>query len=578
MKIEKEKLKSFLLDLDLVSEEQFEKAERKAIRKNRKIEDMLVIEDILDEKKLVGVKAHILGIPFIDLEKIKVPLDVLKIIPEHFARANSVVPFRKQGDDLEISMTNPEDLKVVEVIKKATGLNILPRLATTEGIKNVLGQYQESLEEEISEVVDDEEKIRSIKEDDTEYDLEKSAEEMPVIKIVDILIKHAILQRASDIHIEPQEKEILIRYRIDGILRDAMTLPINIASGIVARIKVLSNLKLDEHRLPQDGRFKVENKDYRYSLRVSVLPVSYGEKIVMRLLPEMMDAMDLEEIGLRSEALEAVKEALKKTSGMILVTGPTGSGKTTTLYSLLKTLNTPGVNISTVEDPIEYQIGRINQTQVSPKIGLTFASGLRSLVRQDPDVLMVGEIRDDETARLATNAALTGHLVLSTLHTTNSAGAVSRLMDMEIEPFLISSTLSVVIAQRLLRKLDSKREGYFLTDAEVEDLAKYCDIGRITALLQENNIIKEDQSIKDVEFFHPSETKDAPDGYKGRVGVCEALPVTEEIRELIINRSGTNKIEKKAKSSGMVTMLEDGIVKAAQGTTTIEEVLRVLIE
>ncbi len=578
MKIEKEKLKSFLLDLDLVSEEQFEKAERKAIRKNRKIEDMLVIEDILDEKKLVGVKAHILGIPFIDLEKIKVPLDVLKIIPEHFARANSVVPFRKQGDDLEISMTNPEDLKVVEVIKKATGLNILPRLATTEGIKNVLGQYQESLEEEISEVVDDEEKIRSIKEDDTEYDLEKSAEEMPVIKIVDILIKHAILQRASDIHIEPQEKEILIRYRIDGILRDAMTLPINIASGIVARIKVLSNLKLDEHRLPQDGRFKVENKDYRYSLRVSVLPVSYGEKIVMRLLPEMMDAMDLEEIGLRSEALEAVKEALKKTSGMILVTGPTGSGKTTTLYSLLKTLNTPGVNISTVEDPIEYQIGRINQTQVSPKIGLTFASGLRSLVRQDPDVLMVGEIRDDETARLATNAALTGHLVLSTLHTTNSAGAVSRLMDMEIEPFLISSTLSVVIAQRLLRKLDSKREGYFLTDAEVEDLAKYCDIGRITALLQENNIIKEDQSIKDVEFFHPSETKDAPDGYKGRVGVCEALPVTEEIRELIINRSGTNKIEEKAKSSGMVTMLEDGIVKAAQGTTTIEEVLRVLIE
>ncbi len=581
MKIEAEKLKSFLLDLDLISKEQLEKAESKARKKKRKIEDVLVADNLLDEKRIIGIKAHILGIPFIDLEKIKVSPEVLKTIPEHFARANNVVPFRKRGETLEVSMTDPEDLRVIEIIKKATGMKILPRLTTSGGIKNVLNQYQESLETEIGEVVDeeDEEKAKDIlDEGEMGEDLERTAKEMPVIKVVDILIKHAILRRASDIHIEPQETEMLVRYRIDGVLWDVMTLPINIAPGVVARIKVLSNLKLDEHRLPQDGRFKIRKKDYRYSLRVSILPVSWGEKVVMRLLPETAEAMDLEETGLRKEALERVKEGLKKNSGMILVTGPTGSGKTTTLYSLLKVLNTPKVNISTVEDPIEYQVKRINQTQVNPKIGLTFAAGLRFLVRQDPDVLMVGEIRDNETARLATNAALTGHLVLSTLHTTDAAGAAPRLIDMEVEPFLVSSTLNIIIAQRLLRRLDSHKEGYFLNDAEVEDLAKYCDIERMTWLLKENNVINEDQTMKDVKFYRPQETSDSPEGYKGRVGVCEVLVVTEEIRDLVVKRTGSGNIEEEAKKQGMVTMLEDGIIKAAQGVTSIEEVLRVLIE
>lgn len=302
---------------------------------------------------------------------------------------------------------------------------------------------------------------------------------MPVIRVVDTLIKHAILERASDIHIEPMEKEVLVRYRVDGILRDAMSLPKTASSGIVARIKVLSNLKLDEHRLPQDGRFKVESEDWKYSLRVSTLPVFYGEKIAMRLLPETAKAVILKKLGFRGIQLDLIDDILKRTMGLILVTGPTGSGKTTTLYSMMDILNEPGVNISTVEDPIEYQMPRINQTQINAKIGLTFASGLRTLLRQDPDIIMVGEIRDNETASLAINAALTGHLVLSTLHTSSAGGAIPRLIDMKAEPFLIASTVNLIVAQRLIRCLAEQKEEYRLKDLDIKHLSRYCDLKRI---------------------------------------------------------------------------------------------------
>ncbi len=585
MEVEKEKLKSFLVDLDLLSLEEVEKIDSEAQRKNQKIEDLIVSEGLLRREKIARVKAHILGIPFVSLEDKGADPEALDLISENFARANRVAPLKVRGNSLEVAMTDPGNLEVIEKIKKSTGLSVSPRLTTSEGVERVLKQYQQSLEDEVDRIVKsgDGDKIRVIEEGEgkgeDDGDLEKAAKELPVIKIVDIIIKHAILERTSDIHIEPQDDELVVRYRIDGILWDKMKLPIKIYPGVVARIKVLSDLKLDQHRLPQDGRFKVENKKYKYSLRVSILPVSGGEKIVMRLLPEKNDSMELNEIGLQGVSLDRIKKTIKKRSGMILVTGPTGSGKTTTLYSVLGKLNTPRVNISTIEDPIEYQVDRINQTQVAPEIGFTFASGLRSLVRQDPDILMVGEIRDGETAKLATNAALTGHLVLSTLHTTSAAGAASRLIDMGVEPFLVSSTVNIVIAQRLLRVLDdSSKEGYHLDKSQLSALEKHCDLDRIESILKKRDIIESGQRLNDVEFYKPKETEESPEGYKGRVAAFEVLEVSDAIKKMIGDQSDADTIKEKAKQEGMVTMLEDGIVKAAQGITSIEEVLRVLTE
>jgi len=584
MRVEPQRLKAFLLDANLISEKQFDDSFAKAEASYQKVEDVLISDGLIPQEELIKLEAYILGIPFVNLDKEIVPPEILKIIPEPIARSNNIVSFRKNGNDLEVAMLDPEDLRTVEFIKKTTPLRILPRLTTPESIKNILRQYQKTLEVEFGEIIRKE--AGGIKGDAEEQltekleraDLQKAAEELPVIKIVDTLLKHAILQRASDVHVEPMEKEVSVRYRIDGILREAMTLPKISAPGIVARIKVLSNLKLDERRLPQDGRFKIETEDYKYSVRVSILPVFDGEKVVMRLLPETAKAYTLEGLGLRSQALETTQDNLRKPVGMILVTGPTGSGKTTTLYSMMEILNTPGVNISTVEDPIEYQMPRINQTQVNPKIGLTFAAGLRSLVRQDPDIIMVGEVRDSETASLAINAALTGHLVLSTLHTNSASGSIPRLIDMKCEPFLISSTVACIVAQRLVRKLCGGGEKYFLKDPELKNLAKYCDLDRILKILKDEKIVKPKSTLKDIEFYHPRPTKENPEGYSGRVGIYEVLPVTESIKELIVKQATSDQIQDQAQREGMITMIEDGFIKAAQGLTTIEEVLRVIVE
>ncbi len=583
MRVDVQQLKAFLLDTKQITERQFEKALKKAKKADKRIEDVLVAEGLISPEKLMKLEAYILGIPFVNLEKEIIPPEILRIIPEPIARSHNIIAFRKKGRDLEVAMLDPEDLRTIEFIKKKANLRILPRLTTPEGIKNALRQYQKTLEAEFGEIIKKEAADISVvkkteEEKEEKEELRKAAEELPIIRIVDTLLKHAILQRASDIHIEPTEKEVVVRYRIDGILHDAMTLPKNVSSGIVARIKVLSNLKLDEHRLPQDGRFKIETEEYKYSIRVSILPVFDGEKIVMRLLPETTKAISLETLGLRGDALEDVQHALKKPVGMILVTGPTGSGKTTTLYAMMEILNTPEVNISTIEDPIEYRMPRINQTQVNPKIGLTFATGLRALVRQDPDIIMVGEIRDNETASLAINAALTGHLVLSTLHTTNAAGAIPRLIDMKAEPFLISSTLNIIIAQRLVRRLTPEKEKYTLKEAELKNLANYCDLKRILQVLKEEKIIKGRKTLKDVVFYRPKPSKEHPEGYSGRMGIFEVLTITETIKELIIKRSSADEIQKQAQKEGMRTMVEDGFVKAAQGITSIEEILRVIME
>lgn len=582
MNLEPQQLKAFLKDAGLATEEQFDSALKIAKKTKQKVGDVLISQGFLTQEELIKLQAYILGIPFVNLEKETIPPEILKIIPEPIARSHNIVAFKKGGSNLEVAMLDPEDLRTIEFIKKKADLRILPRLTTPESIKNALLQYQKTLEAEFGEMIKKDAGVVSPVETEAEgqekSDLEKAAKELPIIRIVDTLIKHAILGRASDIHIEPSQNEVLVRYRIDGVLRSAMTLPKQVSPGIVARIKVLANLKLDEHRLPQDGRFKIETDEFKYSIRVSILPVFDGEKIVMRLLSETAKALTFEELGLRGKSLEIIEDNLKKPVGMILVTGPTGSGKTTTLYSMMEILNTPQVNISTIEDPIEYRMPRINQTQVKPKIGLSFATGLRALVRQDPNIIMVGEVRDEETAGLAINAALTGHLVLSTLHTTNAAGAIPRLLDMKAEPFLISSTLNVVLAQRLVKRLCQPQEKYCLKDAELKSLAKYCNLEKILKILKEEKLAKAKDSLKDVSFFRPKTTQECQDGYKGRIGIYEVLPMTGSIKELIIQRAASDQIQKQAQKEGMLTMVEDGFIKAAQGITSIEEVLRVIIE
>ncbi len=584
MNVELERLKQFLLDAGLINQKDFNRALKLSQENDKYIGEVLVSEGLIEQEKLTKFEAYILGIPFVNIEEETILPEVLNIIPEQIARAHNIIAFRKIDNNLEVAMLDPEDLMTIEFIKKISPLlKILPRLTTPKGIKNALRQYQKNLHTEFRDIMNHGSKVISHIEKGEEVvekteELIKASQELPIIEIVDTLMKHAILQRASDIHIEPSEKEVIVRFRIDGILYDAMILPTASSSGIVARIKVLSNLRLDEHRLPQDGRFRVDTEDYKYSVRVSVLPVYNGEKIVMRLLQENVKGQSLEELGFNGKALEKVRNNLLKPTGMILITGPTGSGKTTTLYSMMEILNTPSVNISTVEDPIEYRMPRINQTQVNSKIGLTFASGLRSLVRQDPNIIMVGEIRDEETASLAINAALTGHLVLSTIHTTNAAGAIPRLLDMKVEPFLISSTLNVIIAQRLVRKFYGDKEKYKLKPEELKNLAKYCDLEKILKILKKEKLVKPKSSLKDIELYRPKASKDSSSGYKGRIGIFEVLIVNETIRELIIKKASTKEITDQAIKDGMRTMVEDGFVKAFKGITSMEEVLRVIID
>jgi type IV pilus assembly protein PilB len=582
MRVEPQQLKLFLLDSGLATSKDIENAGKKAEKEKKDLGEVLVSEGKLSQDDLSRLQAYILGIPFVNLEKEKIDSSVLGLIPEPIARNHNIVAYKKRENELEVAMLDPQDLGTIDFIKKKLNLKVLPRLTDSDSIKNVLSQYQKTLQAEFGDIVKQEaESFKIVREEGVEAeseDLKKLAEDLPIVRIVDTLLRHAILQRASDIHIEPMEKEVVIRYRIDGILHDAMVLPVKVASGILARIKILSNLKVDEKRLPQDGRFKIETPDEKVSFRVSTLPVYNGEKAVLRLLPENSKGFTLEGLGFTAEQIETAHYAVKRPVGMILATGPTGSGKTTTLYTVLDILNTPEVNISTIEDPIEYQMPRINQTQVKPDIGLTFANGLRTLVRQDPDIIMVGEIRDNETAALGINAALTGHLVLSTLHTNSAAGAIPRLLDMKVEPFLLASTLAIIIAQRLVRRLCDSKEKYYLSKDQLKNLGKEVDLGRMLQFLKAEKVIAPNADWDEVPFYNPKPSKESLDGYKSRVGIHEVLKVTETIKSLVMSNVSSDVIEKQAKEEGMMTMLEDGIVKSAQGITTIEEIFRVTRE
>ncbi len=582
MEVSEKELKEFIIDSGVVSRKEIDDAEIEAKKRKQSIGAILVANGGLTKDALRRIKAYILGIPFVDLKKSKISEDVLSLIPEPIARTHSIVAYKKNKRELEVAMLDTQDLASIDSVRKKTGLKILPRLTDDESLKHILLQYQKSLKEEFGDIIATEAgRIKVVvepKDNATSTDFKKMAEELPIVRIVDSLLRHAIVQQASDVHIEPMEQEMLVRYRIDGILHDAMTLPKIAGPGITARIKVLANLKLDEKRLPQDGRFKMEIEGEKVSFRVSLLPVFYGEKIVMRLLREGGGGFTLESLGFHGENTERIHEAIRKTTGIILVSGPTGSGKTTTLYTILDLLNTPDVNISTIEDPIEYQMKRVNQTQVNPQIGFTFARGLRALVRQDPDIVMVGEIRDGETASLAINAALTGHLVLSTIHTNGAAGAIPRLIDMGVEPFLLVSTLRVIVGQRLVRNLCDGKESYTLSEQELGKIADEEIFDNVHKVLVEEGFIKKDTQLSSIPFYHPKPSAEYTDGYHGRIGIQEVLTVSDAIREHIMHSVTTDAIDKQAQKEGMLTMFEDGLYKAARGITSVEEVLRVITE
>jgi type IV pilus assembly protein PilB len=592
MVINEKQLEKAILESGLVSRSELDESIKKAGIKNQKLSNILLSDGKISETDLKQMEAFVLEIPFVNLVNKKIDSAILSLIPEPIARNHNIIAYEKNKTGLEVAMLDVDDLPIIDFIKKHAKEKILPRLTDTDSIKYALVQYRKSLQADFDNIIQKESislKTTSLghsltgeaqKEDKekTEEELKALAEDLPVIKIVDSLISHAILQNASDIHMEPGENELTIRYRIDGILHDAMILDKNTAPGITTRIKVLANLKLDEKRLPQDGRFKIEQNGEKVSFRVSTLPTFYGEKTVIRILKENAHGFSLETLGFHGEGLERIHDSLKQRIGMVLATGPTGSGKTTTLYTMLEILNRPEVNISTVEDPIEYQMPRVNQTQVKPEIGLTFANGLRSLLRQDPDIIMVGEIRDGETAGLAINASLTGHLVLSTIHTNSASGAIPRLIDMGVLPFLIISTVKTIIAQRLVRQLVSSKEKYFLSKDEQKNLAKLIDMDRMLSILKNEKIIGPKDTWETVPFYKPIKNDESPDGYSNRIGIHEVLKVTSSIKEMIIRGTSQDEMEAQAKKEGMMTILEDGVFQAVLGNTSLEEVFRVVSE
>lgn len=541
------------------------------------LSQLLVSKNILDEEDLVKAKAAFFNIPYVDLRHMQILPTVLSLIPQESINFYNFVPFELKDRTLKVAISDPTNLSALQALEflgQKQNLQVQLYLASDSSIAVVSGKKQ-NLKRVVGEALKDIQVKEQAQARPVVERTEAKAqviEEAPIIKIVDVILSNAIEANASDIHVEPSEKDVRVRYRIDGILHTSLMLPKTVHAAIVTRIKILSNLKIDESRLPQDGRFHVDTAKKSVDLRVSILPLIYGEKVVMRILDKSGEVPKLEQLGISGRALTWVKENIKKTHGIFLITGPTGSGKSTTLYAILSILNTPSVNIVTMEDPVEYFIEGVNQSQINPDIGLTFASGLRSILRQDPNIVMVGEIRDKETAELAVHAALTGHLVFSTLHTNNSIGAVPRLIDMAIEPFLLAATINVVMAQRLVRKICSYcRKEDVLTKPFEEEIRK-------------NLVGIPEEYFEGLDKNHLKVYKGAGcekcghTGYSGRMGIFEVLPTTAELQELILSKASAHKIYEVAAKLGMITMKQDGIVKVLRGITTLDEVIRVTTE
>lgn len=556
MTITDEQLKKLIIDVGLLDEEKLTEIEKYAKNSDLPLAEALIEKDVATDENLGILISDSLKIPFIVLGKISIPEDVFKIIPERIARKYKAVPFARDKDGIKLAMSDPGNTLIQETIQRKTGAKIIPYMATDRDIYNKLWIYRKDLQKTFDVLVN--EQLQSVGK-------AGSTSDAPIAKIVDLVIKYAYQDLTSDIHIEPEEKDTLVRFRIDGILHDVLFLPKRFHEQIVTRIKVLSSLRTDEHLSPQDGKMSVPLEEENLDIRVSILPIVYGEKVVMRLLASHFRQFSLVDLGMTPKDLEKVNRGFSKSFGMILSTGPTGSGKTTSIYSILKIINTREKNITTIEDPVEYRIKGVNQIQTNIRAELTFASGLRSILRQDPNIIFVGEIRDSETAGIAVNAALTGHLVLSTLHTNDAAGALPRLTDMKVEPFLVASTVNVIVAQRLIRKI--------------------CEMCKSSVDIKEEDLLQNLPAETVKKYFGGSKTPRVykgqgcavchKTGYSGRIGIFEVLEVSNEIKKLISAKNDVNVISQQAVKEGMNTMLDDGLSKVIKGLTTIEEVLRV---
>lgn len=569
--------------------EQIAALKEESVHSRRPLQDEVIQQKLMDDEALARAFADYAKIPYIKLDPIEITSDVLNKIPERIAKQYNVVLFKIDPDGtMHLAMDDPDDVQALDFIQKEIGENTVVYVATHDNILACLENYRGDVNKELNEVIDIQREDDGANQTVSEEDI---AEDSPIAQTVNLILEYAIKSDASDIHIEPRETFIQVRYRIDGVLKEVNQLPKNVMGALVSRVKILANLKIDERRVSQDGRFKIRVSGRQFAFRVSTLPVTDGEKVVMRILNEGTEALTLPELGYWGHSLEVVNGALTEPNGMILITGPTGSGKSTSLFSILSRMNTPDVNISTIEDPVEYKIPGVNQTQTNSKAGMTFASGLRSLLRQDPNIIMVGEIRDSETANLAVQAALTGHLVFTTLHTNNAATSLPRLLDMEIEPFLIASTVKAVVGQRLVRRLCMNcRQQHTPSPEEITaithlfNLKEGQDFSHIHELeLQaiEQKVGGETpqgttaQTITSLWNANPEGCDECSHtGYRGRIGIYEALANTIPIQKLITANGTSNDIQAQAIVEGMVTMQTDGLIKALRGNTTVDEVLR----
>ena len=587
-------LEKLLLKSNRFSSDDIAALKKESANSHRSLQQVAVEKELIDGASLTKLFAEHTGIPYVELDPSKIQAEVLNKIPEHIARQYNAVLFQVDGDGFQhLAMEDPDDVQAVDFIQKQIGQKIKTYIASHDNLQAVMENYHSDAAKELSDVIsvqnaEDEKAQEKVSSEDV-------GENSPIAQTINLLLEYAIRSHASDIHIEPREDYVQIRYRIDGVLKEVNRLPRNVHAALVSRVKILSNLKIDERRVPQDGRFKVKVSGKQYALRVSTLPITDGEKIVMRILDESNQAVTLTELGYWGYAYQAINDAITQPHGMILVTGPTGSGKSTSLFSMLSQLNKPDVNISTIEDPVEYRMAGVNQTQTNEAAGMTFAHGLRALLRQDPNIIMVGEIRDGETANLGIQAALTGHLVFSTLHTNNAATALPRLLDMDIEPFLIASVMRSIIGQRLVRRLDqTTRVAYQPTDQEKQAIFELFNIESAESFKHIHELEKQAaaQGIGGNAplsttptgintLYKAVETEDQAgkhDGFKGRIGIYEVLSNTTAVQKLITASATSSQIQQQAISEGMITMQTDGLIKALRGETTVEEVLRVTKE
>jgi type IV pilus assembly protein PilB len=559
-----------LLSQHALTPQQYEEVKVKAANSGKSPDVILQEEQIVDEEKLAEAKARLLNLPFVSLSGTAFSPEAISLLPRAVVERFKLIPFLydDKTQTLSVAMSNPVDLDAVQFIRQKTGLNIKTFAASPSDVdKAIATQYRQELVGEVGKAVKETEELTSAVKTVNSKDIGEIIKEAPIAKIVSTILEYAVTSRASDVHIEPLEDRVRVRYRIDGILYERLTLPKSVQEAVISRIKILSEMKIDEHRSPQDGRFNFKVDDKEVDLRVSVLPTVHGEKIVMRLLRKSGGIPTLNELGLGGTALKNLETSILRPHGIIIVCGPTGSGKTTTLYSVLSRLNTTRVNILSLEDPVEYEIPGVNQVQINPAVGLTFASGLRSFLRQDPNVILVGEIRDKETTDLALQAALTGHLVFSTLHTSNASGALPRLLDLGAEGFLLASTMNALVGQRIVRKIcEHCKQPYTPPQQLIED---------VKAIL--GPLFPKDTSV--ISFYKGTGCSECGDsGYLGRVGIFEVLVVSEKVAQLVLTHPDSDTIEKEAISEGMITMRQDGYLKVLQGITTIEEVLRVAQE